>query len=72
MNFLLFQVHALNSMVISFLVGVVSVEANNFKEFCMAYPMEILRELEYEFPKLVAEKADYLVCDIKVGKYSSV
>ena len=64
----LWQVHAINSMIMSFLVGVVSVEAGNFMEFCLAYPMEILGQLEYEFPKLVAEKADYLTCDIKVRR----
>ncbi len=62
--------HAINSMITSFLVGVVSVEASNFKEFCLAYPMEILKELEYEFPKLISEKADNLVCDIKVSDLS--
>ena len=55
-------------MVTSFLVGVVSVEASGFKEFCLAYPTNILKELEYEFPKLVAGKAEELVTDIKVPK----
>jgi hypothetical protein len=54
-------------MVTSFLVGVVGVEAVGFKEFCLSYPTNILKELEYEFPKLVAEKADQLVMDIKVS-----
>lgn len=58
--------HAIESMVNSFLVGVVNVEAYGFKEFCLAFPTRILKELEYEFPKLVAEKAEQLVTDIKV------
>ena len=60
------QVHAIESMVNSFLVGVVNVEASAFKEFCLAFPTRILKELEYEFPKLVAKKAEQLVTDIKV------
>ena len=57
-------------MVTSFLVGVVGVEASSFKELCLAYPTSILQDLEFEFPKLVAKKADKLVCDIKAsGSY---
>ena len=48
------------------MVGVVSVEATSFKEFCLSYPTNILSELDYEFPKLVAKKAEELVTDIKV------
>ena len=59
--------HAINSMVTSFLVGVVGVKAGSFKEICLAYPTNILKDLEFEFPKLVAEKADALVCDIKAS-----
>lgn len=66
MPILLPQVHAIESMVTSFLVGVATVEASCFKEFCLAYPTNILKDLEFEFPKLVAGKADGLVCDIKV------
>lgn len=62
------QVHAINSMVKSFLVGVVGVKASCLKEFCLAYPTSILEDLESEFPKLVAEKADHLVCDIKASQ----
>ncbi len=60
------QVHAINSMVTSFLAGVICVEGNSFKEYCLTFPKNILKELEYEFPKLVAEKADRLISNIKV------
>lgn len=53
-------------MMTTFLVGVVRVEVDSFKEFCLGYPTRILEDLEFEFPKLVAKIADDLVCDIKV------
>ena len=56
-------------MVTSFLVGVVGVKAREFMDFCLSYPNSILKDLEYEFPKLVAEKADHLISDIKASAF---
>jgi len=56
-------------MITSFLVGMVIVKVESFKEYCLAYPESILSDLEVAFPKLVAKKADDLVRDIKVCTY---
>lgn len=53
-------------MVVSFRFGMVDVRGEDFRESCLTFPQNNLKELEYELPVLVSSKADYLVSIISV------
>ena len=56
----------MSHMVTSFLVGVVVVKGDAFKEHCQSYPEQLLTTLNSELPKLVLTMGNQLSHDIKV------
>lgn len=59
----------MKNMVLSFQAGMVKVDASSFQQTCLAYPNNMLIELEYLLPKLAADKSDTFVRQIKVQYY---
>ena len=57
----------MESMVLSFQVGMVRVEVSEFKESCLVHPQAILHQLEYQLPRLANSKSDDLVGKIMVS-----
>ena len=57
----------MESMILSFHVGMVCVQVNQFQQHCLKYPQTILNELEIELPRQASAKCDQLTDEIKVA-----